>query len=51
MEDYEWCENCAHCILANDPDYYVCNNPESDGYGLEVLRDDTCEEFEAREGE
>ena len=38
---------CVYCKYFSDadPDYFICNNPESDAYDLEVMDDDSCEEF------
>lgn len=44
----ELCGNCKyHLPMAQDT--FVCDNEESEGYGLETSFDDYCEFFEERE--
>ncbi len=43
----ECCGNCKyHVTMAQDT--FMCDNEESEGYGLETVWDDCCEEFEER---
>lgn len=45
----ESCGNCKHHKpMAQDT--FVCDNEESEGYGLETSYDDYCGEFEEKEG-
>lgn len=44
----ECCGNCKyHRPMAKDT--FMCDNEDSEGYGLETHYDDFCEEFEERE--
>ena len=44
---YNQCRNCEfHVPIGKDT--YVCNNEESEGYGLETAYDDVCENFKER---
>lgn len=44
-------ECCGKCKYhkPQGKDVFVCDNEDSDGYGLETNYDDCCEEFEERE--
>ncbi len=43
----ECCGNCKyHRPMAQDT--FMCDNEDSEGYGLETQYDDFCEEFEER---
>lgn len=49
MDDRErCCGNCQHRIRELDGSFY-CGNEESEGYGLETLYTDCCDDFEKRE--
>lgn len=45
----ECCGNCKH-YKPMTKDAFVCDNEESEDYGLETTYDDYCGEFEEREG-
>lgn len=44
---------CGKCIYHKHmaPDEFVCDNEDSEGYGLPTAYDDYCEEFEGEEEE
>lgn len=43
----ECCMECKFCKLMADE--LMCDNEDSDGYGISVSGDDYCEYFEERE--
>lgn len=43
-EDY--CGECQHNTYDKKEKCYVCNNKDSENYGLRTAYDDSCEEFE-----
>lgn len=46
----ECCGKCEYHVKGEIPGEgdFVCNNAESEAYGLETAWDDVCEEFENR---
>ena len=46
-EEQEYCVNCKY-YTETDDQYFTCDNPDSDGYALETLSTDWCEEYKAK---
>ncbi len=44
----ECCGKCKYYKKLGE-DTFICQNDKSDGYALETMHDDCCEEFEERE--
>ena len=44
-EEYVVFPSCNFCTFYKDE---TCDNPESDGYGLETMKSDYCSEFKSR---
>ena len=50
MPEIQYCGRCQyHKYMALDE--FMCDNEESEAYGLSTLYDDVCENFEEREEE
>ena len=43
----ECCGNCKHQHV-DAGGYYICMNPDAEGYALETMYSDCCDEFESR---
>lgn len=49
MSEIQCCGKCLyHKPMAQDE--FMCDNENSEGYGLSTVYDDCCGEFEEREG-
>lgn len=50
MTETQCCGQCRHHKYM-ELEEFMCDNENSEGYGLGTAYDDCCEEFEEREGE
>jgi hypothetical protein len=44
------CVNCTYCTQLGQ-EIFLCNNEASEGYGLQVMKDDECMDFAPKEGD
>lgn len=42
------CSKCKYCQYSDEE--YICDNEESENYGLETDYDGTCDDFEVKKG-
>jgi len=46
MKEEKCCGNCAFHSRANDEDDWICENPDSDNYGVWTEYGDSCDEHQ-----
>lgn len=48
-EEEKVCGTCVYNIFDHECSEYVCDNPESEGYGCGTMYSETCDEWKEKD--